>query len=1088
MTKHALLRSCASAALVSSVLVASAAHAQSVPPEPTVVDGNEGNGLVLTNAVPQSGSNANVINPTNAPTNVVINGVNVVVDGANVSVGDNGSQTILSNFKALGGEGSGGGAGLGGAFFIDDGQTLTLTNVTLRNNTAEGGTGGLGSVGGSMNGLVSPGTASTGQAGADSDPGFANFDGGKGGPGYAGFNGANATLGVGGTGGAGGNGSNGLAVTADTVLAALNVAYDAVQVAKDLKSGSDYTEIAAQMTALSVAAASGANAGGPTTAALAPLFAQLAVNFAELAASEINDTREEAIRLAGDTAYMIAMTVTAYQVGASGVGGDGGSGATGGSGSRFFSGGTGGAGGYGGYAVGTSGAVGGGGGSGGAGGTSGFGAGGASGGSGGAGGASGQYGGVSGDYLDGDAGEGGANGFGGGVGSNGDDLGGGGGGGSGFGGAIFVAKGGRLNIVGDALFADNYVLGGSSENGGEAGQAAGTDLFMMRGSTVTLSPGAGNTIRFEGSIADDSAASVDGASLRSGNGASIRIRDGGLVQFAGDNSYTGTTFIGGATLEADIGAGIHVDSRITFDGTGTIGGSGVSNTLSANTAGVLLTSGEIVRRVGTNLPNQINWTGSGGFAATDEGLVLNFGKTVSSAGQTLNWGSGGFVAAGSTLTFGSEFGTGSVTLENDVNLNGLTGRIAVFDNTASDVDRAVLTGKFTNGALEVNDAGYSGEIYFTDQSSLNALTVHGGFVSTSFDGAVGRLMDAENGGDLNIFGGSVEIHGDELLQELNVSSGASLKAFSSIVSGDIVNDGDVTVSGAAHTGNITNFGVLVFSDTLTADNVINAGTATFNSIVSGFIGNTGDLTVRGAADTGNINNRGVLTFADTLDAGSVANRGILTFGAASDIDELFTEEGTTLNVQGNLTAVGQITNLGEFVLEANVDTGAGFFNDGLLTVVGGTSARRITTTALEGEGTIDLGGLNGPASSTLDVEQSGDSIYAGPIVGLGSFIKSGTGTLNLTGTNTFAGSLSIAAGAIDTTGGGTFADTLDAIVESGARLLVGTADEVRSITNRGTLVADADLTVTSLNNIGSADMIGSFTARGNVLTPPAEHW
>lgn len=75
----------------------------------------------------------------------------------------------------------------------------------------------------------------------------------------------------------------------------------------------------------------------------------------------------------------------------------------------------------------------------------------------------------------------------------------------------------------------------------------------MKGGSVTWSPGAGNMIRIEGGIADDSAASIGSASYASGRGADVQIAGGGLVQFAGTNTYTGKTMISGATLEARLG-------------------------------------------------------------------------------------------------------------------------------------------------------------------------------------------------------------------------------------------------------------------------------------------------------------------------------------------------------------------------------------------------------------------------------------------------------------------------------------------------------------------------------------------------------
>jgi outer membrane autotransporter protein len=47
-----------------------------------------------------------------------------------------------------GGDGAGGGAGLGGALFVKSGATVTVSNVELNNNSAEGGDGGRGFFGG----------------------------------------------------------------------------------------------------------------------------------------------------------------------------------------------------------------------------------------------------------------------------------------------------------------------------------------------------------------------------------------------------------------------------------------------------------------------------------------------------------------------------------------------------------------------------------------------------------------------------------------------------------------------------------------------------------------------------------------------------------------------------------------------------------------------------------------------------------------------------------------------------------------------------------------------------------------------------
>ena len=54
-------------------------------------------------------------------------------------------NATLQNFTTKGGDGSGGGASMGGAIFINSGASVTLNNVNFLGNTAIGGNGGVGS-------------------------------------------------------------------------------------------------------------------------------------------------------------------------------------------------------------------------------------------------------------------------------------------------------------------------------------------------------------------------------------------------------------------------------------------------------------------------------------------------------------------------------------------------------------------------------------------------------------------------------------------------------------------------------------------------------------------------------------------------------------------------------------------------------------------------------------------------------------------------------------------------------------------------------------------------------------------------------
>ncbi|MDR6133954.1 autotransporter-associated beta strand protein, partial [Sphingomonas sp. SORGH_AS802] len=836
------------------------------------------------------------------------------------------------------------------------------------------------STGGAMNGLAAIGTIGSGGSNGKNGSSFnAALSNGEGQPGLSGGKAGAGRGSAGGAGGNGGSGSSGMPFNTDLNRAITALTIDAIN---------DTAEAAASFSSWS--------------------FAMAFVKVGQV----VKDWVE-----VGITAAQLGKWVTDLNNGTVALGGNGGVGGAGGAGDTFYGGGAGGKGGNGGSGA-RSYTEGGTGGDGGAGGDGGFGAGGGAGGSAG-------HGGRTGNAPDGADGSGGRAGFGGGVGTSGDGTG--GGGGSGFGGAIFVRKGGTLLIAGDALFRNNAALSGSSNNNGVAGNAAGSDLFMMRDSNVTLSPGQGRTIRFEGSIGDDSAATYRNAAYAAGAGASLQVTGGGLVQLAGTNTYSGTTYIGGATVQATDGVGIHRDSHITFNGGGTIG------TLTEENGGTWLTSGIINRRVGS-LPHQISWAGSGGFAAGDDGLVLNFGALDGATGQTLNWNANGFVTAGSTLLFGSTYGTGEVKLINAVDLNGLTGRIAVYDNAAVSTDHAVLAGRFSNGSLIVNDTGYTGTAYFTAQNSLNALTVNNGLVSTKWNGTVGRMMDAVAGGALTVNGGTVDLYGAEKMTDVAVKEKGTLIARDALTARTVETSGKVRVEGAATI------------DTL-------------------------KLTAGGQA-----------MFAGGYTGNDIVNAGELTLSGASNIDKVTNVPGAWLVQDGALSATSHIDNAGIWALGGTL-TAPVVVQNGLMLVMGTiadqvetAATRTIHTQQFSGNAgsNVGLGGLNGTTANTLVIDQSGDSQYAGIFTGAGNLAKDGTGTLTLTGHNDFTGTLKVSAGTLDTTGGGTFANSVAITVDALATLKIGTDDDIAMLKNAGITHIQAMWGMTGLENSGTLDLIGTL--------------
>jgi hypothetical protein len=647
---------------------------------------------------------------------------------------------------------------------IASGTTITAVNTNAKTVTLSSAPGGtvVGfvatsplSTGGSLNGIGAVNRGDNGRSGNDGNVVLPYLTDGEGRAGFFG-EGANQngnqtlTNAVGGRGGNGGDGSGG-------------VPFNFILLKETKKSAIEFGEKVAE------AAAALGNAPFPSFASAAAL---------------ITASLSKGITLAANIVESV-LWLDGLRDGTTARGGDGGDGGSGGDGTDFLGGGSGGQGGAGG-AGGLPYIQGGTGGAGGSGGAGGFGAGG---GSGGAGGRSGGTGGTGVSLLgvclaacapqsgDGDPGDGGLAGFGAGQGTDGSGRF--GGGGSGYGGAIFVRgdgnTGGVLTITGNALFRNNYVLAGSSTNGGEAGQTAGSDLFIMKGAQVTLQPGAGNVIRFEGSIADDSAASIGGGQWAAGEGADVTIAGGGLVQFAGTNTYSGKTIITGGTLEADFGTGILPESSVVFRGTGQVTGTGGITTLNT---GVLMLSQDLFQRLGTVVPGHISWDGAGGFAsANTDGIVIDFGRTASvpGSGQTITWGAS-YLTNTSSLIFGSEYGRGNVTLMNNIDLAAGTRSIAVFDslqtvNGAVVNDAAYLRGNITNGSLRIGDTGFRGTLYLLGQNDLGALTIEEGKVVTGDGTTVGRLFTSAKPVDIKS-GGGLYLFGSESLSTLDIAANA----------------------------------------------------------------------------------------------------------------------------------------------------------------------------------------------------------------------------------------------------------------------------------------------------------------------------
>lgn len=1118
----------------------------------------------------------------------VING-----DGSGGYIVQSGTLTVnsgaMTGFVTTGGEGSGGGAGLGGAVMVDTGGTVVLNDVNFSNNTAAGGEGGVGTTGGSLNDVFNAGT--TGAPGTAGTSPVMNTDVDPAGqPGSAGDPGSDGTDGQGGEGGAGGDGTGGgsenpqlinlvtvdaahvagdvaditaedAELTADEALTTddeAHVVADAEDVANDSAQAADQASVivdegtietaddaevvteTAVVTEDGIAAGADAAAGGEfTDAAIAGADAAenglQAVDAGELEAEDVTqsvavgdeiaangeaeasddtadsaaDTEEEAdsakvdadeIKDTSDSAAIAAKTILlaadttvlaedsaslsawdeALANGQLGIGGPGGNGGDGGDGSEGYGGGSGGSGGEGGTGganwSGSSyhgGAIGGNGGAGGGGGDGGFGAGGGSGGDGGTGGAGGVS--YRADGQVGPGGAGGLGGFGAGNGSNGSGFNtaaGNGGGGSGYGGSLFVNTGGTLDINGAATFSNDNVLDGDSANGGASGQAAGTDLFIMQGATVNLAPGAGQYIIFNGTIADNSAASISDTTVAIGQGGGLTV-DGaanGVVEFNNIDTYTGVTNLQQGVLQAQDGTNIDANSNITFDG------------------GVLQSYGTFARYLGT-ASNDVQWlvdgaSDGGGFSAIGGGLTVSL-----NGDAPLTWGSNYFVLGnGATLDFGSTTATDNVTFTNNINLNGANANIAVTANGAND-DFAVLTGTLSNGALIVGNATQTGVLELTARNTYQDGTdILGGTLAL----AAGAALDATgamtigSGGVFDISGagnqsigdltgaGTAALGGNTLTLDLTsgaqfdgvltdgglsggAGGGLTVENHTETLAGQnsytgkttIVAGGGIDLSGS---GSIADSSDVVDDGTFDISNASNGGSDVTSLDGDGAVHlGSNRLTLTAAAGTfsGNISGIGGLTMAD----GTETLTGDNLYSGATEI-----MAGNTLALAG----AGSIAQSNDVVI------------DGAFDISGADAGEDITT--LDGDGDVLLG-----ANRLTLTDAAGD--FSGTIGGTGGLtLQDGHETLE--GANLYTGNTVIdAATALTLSGAGGIAESAG-VADNGTLNIAAAADGGSSITTlsgNGIVTLGANtLSVTgaATSFAGVASGSGGFTVAG----------
>ena len=580
-------------------------------------------------------------------------------------------------------------------------------------------------------------------------------------------------------------------------------------------------------------------------------------------------------------------------------------------------------------------------------------------------------------------------------------------------------NGGTLAVIAD----NNLGTGALTFNGGTLEAIVGAPGVHLNSSkAVTLNSGGGTF------LADANTLSTLGGVI-SGAGA-WTMSGPGTLRLSGTNSYSGGTNFNGGTLQVNSNSNLGT-GPLRFAG-GTLEAlSGITSS-----AAVTLNAGG-----GTFLAN--------GGTSTLNGAVTGPGALTKSGGGTLILNANESYTGGTTITAGTldiGNGTGSASILGNVTDNATLGfgsastedYPGVISGTGSvvqSVGTLILTGTNTytggttisGGTLQIGNGGATGSIVgnVTNNSSLDFDLG----TTATFAGVISGSGGVTQGGGstLILTGANTYTGGTSILAGiLQIGNGGTT---GSIV-GPVFNEANLVFDRSDNitfSGGISGLG-FVFQNgtgtlTLTATNgysggtVFDAGTIAVNSDRN--LG-TGDLIFGGG------------TLEALVGGGGITSSKTITLGAGGGT--FLADPGTTSTLSGSISDTGSFTKAGSGVLilagdstyTGSTTVAAGTLEAGSISGFSPSSAFTVnspgvldlhgfnsTIASLAGSGTVTNNGAT-PATLTAG-GNNGSTTFAGIMTdGTSSlaFVKLGSGTMALTGANTYSGQTTISRGTL----------------------------------------------------------------------------
>ncbi|RST51865.1 autotransporter-associated beta strand repeat-containing protein [Variovorax sp. MHTC-1] len=601
-----------------------------------------------------------------------------------------------------------------------------------------------------------------------------------------------------------------------------------------------------------------------------------------------------------------------------------------------------------------------------------------------------------------------------------------------------------------------------------AGLISGTGNLVKNGASNQYLSGCGSTYTGTTTI-NAGVLSVD--CLANGNTASaIGASDG----------TAGNLVLNGGTL-AYTGAGASTDRQFTLGGSAALDASGTGAIAFTSTAPITLTG---------TAARTLTLTGTHAGSNSLSALIADSGTGATSLSKT---GTGTWILRNpdSTYTGATTISGGGVLGVDKLADGGLASSIGASGSAASNL----VIG--TGSTLRYTGAGDSSNRQFTllsgstfiessgtgpiNLSNTGTVTLAGATAGASGLGLAHVVNLGGTNTDTNIFGATLTDAGTGKTTLSKNGTGLWVLTGNSTFTGDsIINQGNLMVGNGGTSGNVGAGNVYVTnsdstlsvnrSDTFTlAGTLIGAGTlaqvgagTTILTSTGSNIGNTtvsaGTLQVNGALTTATvaINGTSALTVNGMVQASGPAPTALTGDAGASTI---------TVNTGGTLRASGDLgAGTDTLTLAGTLNTGPGTLNLGTgndtLVLSDGGTITGVANAGTGGEsGAGDTMRVNNTASRTLDGAST---------AGFETLMKQGTGTLTLTGTQSYSAGTTVQAGTLLVNGNQTGAGG-PTTVQSGATL-GGT----------GTVAGDVSVASGAALSPGATGAVGALTVNGNL--------